>query len=138
MDEPLLFQKLESLQRCIQRVELNLPDSLETLLKDPDAQDIVSLNLTRAVQMSVDIASQWLAGHSKSTTPKTMEEAFEALANSGTIEPELAVGMRKLAGLRNPMIHNYDDVNWQIVFTICQYHLGDFRAFAKVFSDLRI
>ena len=67
-----------------------------------------------------------------------MEEAFEALANSGTIEPELAVGMRKLAGLRNPMIHNYDDVNWQIVFTICQYHLGDFRAFAKVFSDLRI
>jgi uncharacterized protein YutE (UPF0331/DUF86 family) len=138
MDEPLLFQKLESLQRCIQRVELNLPDSLETLLKDPDAQDIVSLNLTRAVQMSVDIASQWLAGHSKSTAPKTMEEAFEALANSGTIEPELAVGMRKLAGLRNPMIHNYDDVNWQIVFTICQYHLGDFRAFAKVFSDLRI
>ena len=136
MGEQLVAQKLESLRRCIQRVESKLPDSVETLLTDLDAQDIVSLNLTRAVQMSVDIASHWLAGHSESTAPKTMEEAFEILANSGTIEPELAVKMRKLVGLRNLIIHNYDDVNWEIVFAICQYHLSDFRAFAQVFSDL--
>jgi len=91
MDEQLVAQKLESLRRCIQRMELKLPDSVETLLTDLDAQDIVSLNLTRAVQMSVDIASHWFAEHSESTAPKNMEEAFEALANSGTIEPELAV-----------------------------------------------
>jgi uncharacterized protein YutE (UPF0331/DUF86 family) len=136
MDEQLVAQKLESLRRCIQRVELKLPDSVETLLTDLDAQDIVSLNLTRAVQMSVDIASHWLAGHSESTAPKTMGQAFDALANSGVIEHELAVRMRKSVGFRNVMVHNYDDVNWEIVFAICQYHLGDFRAFAKVFSDL--
>jgi uncharacterized protein YutE (UPF0331/DUF86 family) len=136
MDERLVAQKLESLRRCIQRVELKLPDSVETLLTDLDAQDIVSLNLTRAVQMSVDIASHWLAGHSESTAPKTMGQAFDALANSGVIEHELAIRMRKSVGFRNVMVHNYDDVNWEIVFAICQYHLGDFRAFAKVFSDL--
>ncbi|MEH6356258.1 MAG: DUF86 domain-containing protein [Marinobacter sp.] len=136
MDEQLVAQKLESLRRCIQRVELKLPDNVATLLKDLDAQDIVSLNLTRAVQMSVDIASHWLAGHSESTAPKTMEQAFDALANSGVIEHDLAIRMRKLVGFRNVMIHNYDDVSWEIVFAICQYHLGDFRTFAKVFSDL--
>jgi len=136
MGEQFIAQKLESLRRCIQRVESKLPDSVETLLTDLDAQDIVSLNLTRALQMSVNIASHWLAGHSKSTAPKTMEEAFEALANSGTIGPELAVRMQNLAGLRNLIIHNYDDVNWEIVFAICHYHLADFREFAKVFSDL--
>jgi uncharacterized protein YutE (UPF0331/DUF86 family) len=136
MDEQLVAQKLESLRRCIQRVELKLPDSVETLLTDLDAQDIVSLNLTRAVQMSVDIASHWLAGHSEATAPKTMGQAFDALANSGVIEHELAVRMRKSVGFRNVMVHNYDDVNWEIVFAICQYHLSDFRAFAKVFSDL--
>ena len=136
MDEQLVAQKLKSLRRCIWRVESKLPNSVETLLTDLDAQGIVSLNLTRAVQMSVKIASHWLVGHRKSTAPKTMEEAFEALANSGTIKPELAVRMQKLAGLRNLIIHNYDDVNWEIVFAICQYHLIDFRAFAKVFSDL--
>ncbi|MCL1476869.1 DUF86 domain-containing protein [Marinobacter sp. M3C] len=136
MDEQLVAQKLESLRRCIQRVELKLPDNVETLLTDLDAQDIVSLNLTRAVQMSVDIASHWLAGHSESTAPKTMGQAFDALANSGVIEHDLAIRMRKSVGFRNVMVHNYDDVNWEIVFAICQYHLGDFRAFAKVFSDL--
>lgn len=136
MDEQLVAQKLESLRRCIQRVEAKLPGSVETLLTDLDAQDIVSLNLTRAVQMSVDIAAHWLAGHSEATAPKTMGQAFEALANSGVIEKELAVRMRKSVGFRNVMVHNYDDVNWEIVFAICQYHLGDFREFAKVFSDL--
>lgn len=136
MDEQLVAQKLESLRRCIQRVELKLPDNVETLLTDLDAQDIVSLNLTRAVQMSVDIASHWLAGHSESTAPKTMGQAFDALANSGVIEHDLAIRMRKSVGFRNVMVHNYDDVNWEIVFAICQYHMGDFRAFAKVFSDL--
>lgn len=136
MDEQLVAQKLESLRRCIQRVEAKLPGSVETLLTDLDAQDIVSLNLTRAVLMSVDIAAHWLAGHSEATAPKTMGQAFEALANSGVIEKELAVRMRKSVGFRNVMVHNYDDVNWEIVFAICQYHLGDFREFAKVFSDL--
>lgn len=136
MDEQLVAQKLESLRRCIQRVEAKLPGSVETLLTDLDAQDIVSLNLTRAVQMSVDIAAHWLAGHSEATAPKTMGQAFEALANSGVIEKELAVRMRKSVGFRNVMVRNYDDVNWEIVFAICQYHLGDFREFAKVFSDL--
>ncbi len=41
MDEQLIAQKLES----------RLPKDLDTLLTDLDAQDIVSLNLTRAVQM---------------------------------------------------------------------------------------
>jgi uncharacterized protein YutE (UPF0331/DUF86 family) len=136
MDEQLVAQKLESLRRCVQRVESRLPEDLDTLLVDLDAQDIISLNLTRAVQMCVDIASHWLAEHAEATAPKTMGQAFEALAQSGIIDTELAARMRKSVGFRNVMVHNYDDVNWEIVHAIGSKHLGDFRAFAKVFSDL--
>jgi len=136
MDEQLVAQKLESLRRCIQRVESRLPDDVDTLLTDLDSQDIISLNLTRAVQMCVDIASHWLAEHTESTAPKTMGQVFEALAHSGLIEVSLADRMRKSVGFRNVIVHNYDDVNWEIVFSICSNHLGDFRSFAGVFSDL--
>lgn len=136
MDEQLVAQKLESLRRCIQRVESRLPENLDALLHDLDAQDIIALNLTRAVQMCVDIASHWLAEHTEATAPKTMGQAFEALARLGVIEVSLATRMRKSVGFRNVMIHNYDDVNWEIVFAICRYHLDDFRQFARVFSDL--
>ena len=136
MDEQLVAQKLESLRRCIQRVESRLPKDLESLLVDLDAQDIIALNLTRAVQMCVDIASHWLAEHAEATAPKTMGQVFESLADSGVIDSELAARLRKSVGFRNVMVHNYDDVNWEIVYAICRHHLGDFRAFAKAFSDL--
>lgn len=136
MDQQLVAQKLESLRRCIQRVESRLPGNLDALQGDLDAQDIISLNLTRAVQLSVDIASHWLAEHPEGTAPKTMGQAFDALAQSGIIDADLATRMRKSVGFRNVMVHNYDDVNWAIVYAICTKHLGDFRTFAKVFSDL--
>ncbi|MCA0912435.1 DUF86 domain-containing protein [Marinobacter hydrocarbonoclasticus] len=48
----------------------------------------------------------------------------------------MASRMRKSVGFRNVTVHNYDHVNCEIVYAICTKHLGDFRAFAKVFSDL--
>ncbi len=57
MDWPLIEQKLESLRRSIQRVKEKCPKSAAVLGSDCDAQDILSLNFTRAVQMCVDI---WL------------------------------------------------------------------------------
>ena len=136
MDEQLVAQKLEFLRRCIQRVESRLPKNLSALLEDVDAQDIISLNLTRAVQMCVDIASHWLAEHAEATSPKTMGQTFEALATSGVIDHGLAQRMRKSVGFRNVMVHNYDEVNWEIVFSICKFHLDDFKEFARVFSDM--
>lgn len=136
MDEQLIAQKLESLRRCVQRVESRLPKDVESLLTDLDAQDIVSLNLTRAVQMCVDIASHWLAEHSEVTAPRTMGQAFDALASAGVISSGLAERMRKSVGFRNVMVHNYDEVNWQIVYSICHDHLDDFRTYARIFSDL--
>lgn len=136
MDEQLIAQKLESLRRCVQRVESRLPPDVDSLLTDLDAQDIVSLNLTRAVQMCVDIASHWLAEHSEVTAPRTMGQAFDALASASVISDELAERMRKSVGFRNVMVHNYDEVNWHIVYSICHDHLDDFRAYARIFSDL--
>lgn len=136
MDEQLIAQKLESLRRCIQRVESRLPPDLETLQADIDVQDIIALNLTRAIQMCVDIASHWLAEHADTTAPRTMGQTFEALADARIIDHELATRMRKSVGFRNVVVHNYDEVNWAIVFSICRHHLGDFRAFARIFSGL--
>jgi hypothetical protein len=57
MDQVILAQKLESLRRCIQRVEEKTPSNANQLIQDPDVQDILVLNLTRAVQLCVDIGS---------------------------------------------------------------------------------
>jgi len=51
MDRDVIEQKLEFLRRCLQRVAEKCPANPDTLGQDPDLQDIVTLNLSRAVQL---------------------------------------------------------------------------------------
>ncbi|MCH8552267.1 MAG: DUF86 domain-containing protein [Natronospirillum sp.] len=126
-------QKLEALRRCIQRVENRLPESLQALQNDLDAQDIVALNLTRAVQLCVDMAAHWLAENADGNAPRTMGQSFDALAQAGIIDQSLASRMKKSVGFRNVMVHSYDEIDWAIVYDIARNHLDDFSAFARVF-----
>ena len=50
MDQVILDQKLESLRHCIKRVEEKTPPHVSQLIED---QDILVLNLTRAVQLGL-------------------------------------------------------------------------------------
>ncbi len=135
MAQAIVDQKLDSLRRCLQRVQERLPETVEQLKSDFDAQDIVALNLTRAVQLCIDLGSHWLAEHQQSFTPKTMGQTFEALSKEGLIDEALAARMKKAVGFRNVMVHSYDEIDWAIVHAIGHKHLGDFKAFAKAFIE---
>jgi len=130
MDRELINQKLESLRRALQRVSDKCPESIEVLTSDFDAQDIIALNLTRAVQLSIDIGSHLIAG-TDYPPPTTMGQVFEVMNKAGFIEAELADRMKKAVGFRNLAVHNYDAINWAIVYAIATRHLNDFKAFAR-------
>ena len=130
MDRDLIEQKLESLRRALQRVIDKCPESAELLSTDLDVQDIVALNLTRAVQLSVDIGSHMIAC-TDYPPPNTMGQVFEVLSVAGIIDTELAERMKKSVGFRNLAVHNYEDINWAIVYSIATRHLDDFKLFAK-------
>ena len=136
MDRVVIHQKLESLRRCLARIRSKEPISLGVLQKDYDLQDIVSLNLTRAVQMAVDIGAHMVSAQMQAA-PATMGETFDQLGRMGVISEELALQLKKSVGFRNVAIHNYNAVNWAIVFSILQGHLQDFDAFAKAI-DLKL
>lgn len=135
MAGPIIAQKLESLRRCVARIEARCPDSSTKLSTDVDAQDIVSLNLTRAVQWCVDVAAHWLAGQPDWSAPRTMGETFRILGQAGKLNEALALRLRKTVGFRNIVIHNYEAIDWQIVFHLCTDRLVDFRDFARAFAD---
>jgi len=45
--------------------------------------------------------------------------------------------MRASVGFRNIAVHNYESIDWQIVFAICTTHTADFSDFARaVFEEL--
>ena len=106
------------------------PLSANDLETDIDKQDIISLNLSRAVQLTVDIGVHIISSLS-SQVPDTMGQTFEVLADKHVIPKELATRLKKSVGFRNIAVHNYDAINWDIVHSIVQLHLRDFSEFAK-------
>lgn len=134
MDRQVIEQKLESLRRCLARIKLKTPATAAALALDPDAQDVLTLNLTRAVQLSVDIGTHLIAS-SDQPAPDTMGQTFDVLAHMELIGPELALRMKKAVGFRNIAIHNYEAIDWQITYLIATRHIGDFSAFAASIVD---
>lgn len=131
MDREIVEQKLESLRRSLQRIKTKCPPDPQTLVANIDLQDIVTFNLSRAVQICVDIGTHLIAGM-EVPPPDTMGQTFDILAQQGVLDDTLATRLKKAVGFRNIAIHNYERINWMIVHSIARHHLVDFTEFAKM------
>lgn len=130
MARSVVFEKLESLRRCLVRIEAKCPDSVEGLINDLDLQDIITLNLTRSVQLCVDIGAHLIA-HSELTPPRTMGATFDKLLQLGVVDIDTAERLKKSVGFRNLAVHGYEDIDFAIVFSIITKRLGDFHDYAR-------
>lgn len=133
MDQVIVTEKLESLRRCIQRIDDKKPDNVTQLIRDLDLQDILVINLTRAVQICVAIGSHIISVANR-PSPQTMGEVFTTLHELGAISLDTCEQLKKAIGFRNIAVHNYEAINWEIVYAICQNSLQDFRRFAQEIS----
>lgn len=134
MDNLLVTEKLESIRRCIKRIEETLPTSVLELQSDADKQDILVLNLSRTVQLCVDIGSHLISA-SEQQAPSTMGETFSALESMEVVDSGLALTLKKAVGFRNIAVHSYQDIDWAIVYSICTKNLTDFKHFAKAITE---
>lgn len=130
MDKAILIAKMESLRHCINRIQSQMPESSEALAKNYDLQDIISINLERAVQLCVDIAAHILADRNM-PAPSTMSACFDELQKEGCLPEILANQLKKAVGFRNISVHAYQDIDWNVVFSIVTTRLPDFSDFIR-------
>lgn len=129
IDKKVIEEKLISLNRCLDRIKLHTPATVEALQTDFDAQDIISLNLQRAVQISVAIAAHILTEQLHEQT-STMAETFLALSKHGLLDSHLASRLAKAVGFRNIAVHEYDMLDMNILYSIITNEIGCFYEYA--------
>lgn len=133
----LVAGKLESLMRCVKRIEAKRPQSLASLQEDLDIQDIMVVNLERAVQICVDLCLHWLSSRGLSVPP-TMAETFSFAAKEGFIPSALSDRLARAVGFRNIAVHQYEKIDWAVVFAIAWKHIDDFRDFSGYMANTLI
>lgn len=125
------LNKAATIERCVRRarevyggVDTNLTDDLTR-------QDSIILNIQRAREAAVDLAMH-LVRVQRLGIPQESRDAFELLVGAGTLDRQLADGLKRMVGFRNVAVHDYQRLNLDIVRAILQRDLDDLLAFARV------
>jgi uncharacterized protein len=88
-----------------------------------------------AAQTCIDIANHVIASEGW-RTPKDFRDAFTVLEEQEVLVPDLADRLRALAGLRNRLVHLYDEVDDGRVHEALQEGLLDLRVFEPEIAGL--
>lgn len=127
MDRTIL-RKAESVSRCIKRIE---QERQFNLFEDLTHQDALLLNLQRACQTVIDIATH-IVKEKQLGKPNVAYEVFAILFDQKLISLELYESMRSMVGFRNIMVHDYTEIDLKIVMNIIDNHLEDLRDFCAI------
>lgn len=130
VNQEIINAKIESLRRCVSRIREKTPKNSQALCDDFDIQDIISVNLERAVQNCVDIASHIIADANE-VAPDTMGKTFKVLQRMNFIDCETADDLIAAVGFRNIAVHAYQDIDWEVVYSIVTKKLDVFQNFIK-------
>jgi len=127
VNRDVIFAKISSIQKCLKRIKdvTNLnPESLDHL----DTQEIVILNLQRAIQNSIDLAAHIVADEGWGV-PAELRENFDILSENRVISNDHTSRLRKMVGFRNIAVHEYQTIDVQVLKSILQNNLKDIEDF---------
>jgi len=127
IDKDVVFEKINRIQNCLQRIYSTVDKDLNRL-DNFDTQDIVTLNLQRAVQLAIDLASHVVRASSFGM-PQSLKENFTILFQHQVISKEVKEKMERMVGFRNIAVHDYESINPDILKQIVQHHLKDLEEF---------
>lgn len=88
----------------------------------------------RALEAVFDIAGHIISRfpYAPGKRPKTIKEIARALGDKGVVDKEFAEKrLVKMAGYRNRLVHFYDEIAPQELYSIVTHDLGDIEQFAR-------
>ena len=130
----VVLNKIQTIERRLKRIREEYVGYEESFEENFTKQDSVILNLERASQATIDIATHIIKTKNLGL-PNTSRELFDMLLEDGIISKDICKQMQGMVGFRNIAVHDYQNLNIEIVVAIVEKHLGDFEGFIReVFS----
>ena len=129
-DRDIVLAKVGAIQRCLKRIR-HVTGLDPNRLDEQDAQDIFVLNLQRAVQSTIDLATHVVASEGLGM-PDTIRGNFVLLEKAKIIPKTLSKKMESMVGFRNIAIQNYQTLDVDILKAILSKNLKGLEQFYAV------
>lgn len=135
MNNDIILNKISTIERCIKRIREEY-DNNPLNLKNFTKQDSIILNIQRACEASIDIAMH-IVSEKKLGIPQSSRDAFEYLSSHAIINENLSLQLKAMVGFRNIAVHDYQEINLEIVRVIVEKHLEDYLEFTKQILNVK-
>lgn len=122
--------KIATLVRCIERARSERAEAGTAFRKDFTHQDAAILNVMRACEAAVDLANI-LIRKRRLGLPSEMKESFALLERNDFISSKLSDRLQKMIGFRNIAVHQYKQLDMDIVESVITENLDDLLIFAE-------
>ena len=134
VDKVTLTRLLDKLKHKLAKLE-TMEFGLDEIREDEDIQGLVDRRLQVAIESCIDMVTMVIAALSL----KRQDEAadvFRALARANIISKKLSEKLVDACGLRNVLVHECVDVDYNVVYKTKNEDLDNLREFAKAVSKL--
>ena len=130
-----IINKIQSLQRCVERAREIYQKNKADFLENYDAQDAAVLNIIRACELAIDLAN-YIIKAKKIGIPTSSSESYDLLARKQIIPSALAEKLKKMVSFRNISVHEYQKIDYAIVISVIEKELDDLIRFTDILMDL--
>lgn len=131
----VIENKISSAKKYLKILKRYKKYSKEEIVKDIDLCGAAERYLYLATQATIDLAGAVISfkGFRK---PTTMSENFYILEEEGIIEQELTEKLIKMVGFRNIVAHDYEKIDYDIMYDILENRLRDIEEFLKSIENI--
>lgn len=121
--------KIRNIRDCVHRLRVVDPGTLEGIERDPMIQESLVLNVQRACQAAIDLATH-LIQSAKLGPPNDSRDVFRRLESAGRLAHPLSVRLQAMVGFRNIAVHRYHELDLRVLRAILDDRLEDLLEFA--------
>lgn len=130
-EKKLIIRKLADLKKYLGEMEPYLAIGVEKYLHDREKRYVVE----RLIQLIVEVASDVNRSIVEAEDEAPVETYYDTFAKLGelkVIPKELSIRLASTTGLRNRLVHRYEDIDHKIVYHSAVRMLKDYRRYFQL------
>lgn len=133
VNKKVIVSKLNELNRYLRQLKKHEGVKKEKLKEDLDKLWSIERGLQLCVQIILDIGNHILS--EKGLVVESYSEIFKELVKLEVIPEHFGNRIKGMAGFRNILVHEYTEVDIEVIEKVLNNSLNDFKKFAYYVDD---
>jgi len=134
IDQKLTKEKLKKIEDYYEKLNELLEEPIETILENFKSYFAIERAFILIVDEMIDINTHFVQKLNLNL-PDDFQSMFIALGENNILPAKFAEKIAPVVGLRNRLVHRYEEINRRMAIELIQKEKGDFREYVKFISQ---